>query len=484
MKGFEHVGQWWLPEFPNRKVSGTLKFEPATGGKLELIGSLTDESQSDQPSFPPIILGECLAGKITLLNNSFSESKLTLEEIGLTIYHTRLICDGIHLQSESDLKFLSISVHYSYLNQWLGVRGFNIDRSSIRYEQDVTVTQIHVNENIKLSLDIRTRKKEEWMENVQLSQLSYITIIFSELHLLEEAEKVLRHLRNFLSFAVMCPVYPLDVTGVMLGEYFDSMDGTYKKGYIPVKIFRSLSNASGKYSGFIPRSAGGFYSNILFAYPGNPEKFEILIKNWFEKSDWLEIVCELYFYTFYEKLYPQNEFLILTQALEVFHRKNPKFKQYESSEEAHKEKISRILKVVPAKDLDWLERRLEHSNEKRLRKRLQDILASLRSVIKQLSSSRRGFSLISSAKSQSSLSQQIAFNRNCLTHYDESCKEKAADNRQLYYMVEKLKIIICLSLMKELGFEEEEITVLLSESNIGLLMDSALTESYDLKFFD
>ncbi|MFM8007571.1 MAG: hypothetical protein ACKO86_22115, partial [Dolichospermum sp.] len=50
MESFERVGEWWLPENPNRKASGILKFEPITGGTLQLIGALVDIQDGDQPS--------------------------------------------------------------------------------------------------------------------------------------------------------------------------------------------------------------------------------------------------------------------------------------------------------------------------------------------------------------------------------------------------------------------------------------------------
>ncbi|MFM6369884.1 MAG: HEPN domain-containing protein, partial [Dolichospermum sp.] len=67
-----------------------------------------------------------------------------------------------------------------------------------------------------------------------------------------------------------------------------------------------------------------------------------------------------------------------------------------------------------------------------------------------------------------------------LTHYDQSLKSQAANESELYRITEKLKIIICLCLMKELGFDKEEITHFLSNGNVGLLMEWALNESVPL----
>lgn len=481
MENFERVGQWWLPETPDRKISGILKFDTTNGGRLELLGTLVDIQEREQ-AWHPVILGKCLGGKLTLLNNSKIHSELTPEEVGITIFKTEIICDGIHLQDKNDLEFLSLSIHYSYLNQWVGISSFNIQRSSTTREitidckDKLAVTKVQLTENITLSIDVLFFKKENWVRDVQIHQTAYVTINFSDKHPLNEIENIMRNFQNFLSFAMRYPVRPLSVNGVMIGECFDSQDGTYKQGYVYVKLYRAhLDTMNNSQSALFPRESISFYSDIIFDFNKISSKFEFLIKNWFEKADWLETVYDLYFATVYNsKLYLQNVFLILVQALEVYHRKNPNFEQYETSEEQHFEKINSILEAIPDEHREWLKTKLKYSNEKRLAARLKAILDNLLDVLQQLSNTRAGFRELSIKKNQKRLIREIVDNRNYLTHYDKSLKEKAADDLELSCITEKLKIIICLCLMKELGFEKEEITEFLSISNIGLLMDWTL----------
>ena len=42
MEEFEYKGKWWLPEKPDEKLSGILKFHPVTGARLELVGSFIE----------------------------------------------------------------------------------------------------------------------------------------------------------------------------------------------------------------------------------------------------------------------------------------------------------------------------------------------------------------------------------------------------------------------------------------------------------
>ncbi len=39
---FEYKGKWWLPDKPEKQISGTLRFNPTDGAVLELIGSFKD----------------------------------------------------------------------------------------------------------------------------------------------------------------------------------------------------------------------------------------------------------------------------------------------------------------------------------------------------------------------------------------------------------------------------------------------------------
>ena len=62
--------------------------------------------------------------------------------------------------------------------------------------------------------------------------------------------------------------------------------------------------------------------DMLFTFKDISDRFEILLKNWFEKADTLGPVYDLYFGTLYNpRMYLQHQFLSLIQAIEVYHRR-------------------------------------------------------------------------------------------------------------------------------------------------------------------
>lgn len=73
---FEHHGKWWLPNKPQGEIAGTLKFDPAKGSTLELIGSFNPNiSNLTDYSSPAIILGISTKGKQITLQNCFETSR-------------------------------------------------------------------------------------------------------------------------------------------------------------------------------------------------------------------------------------------------------------------------------------------------------------------------------------------------------------------------------------------------------------------------
>ena len=74
MESFELNGIWWLPENENKKVSGTLKFDPVDGGSLELIGSFKEPQDLGKALEPKIILG-IVSRKIVTLYRCYERSQ-------------------------------------------------------------------------------------------------------------------------------------------------------------------------------------------------------------------------------------------------------------------------------------------------------------------------------------------------------------------------------------------------------------------------
>ena len=119
---FEYKGIWWLPDKPEKQISGTLRFTPNEGGVLELMSSFKDIQVE-----PEIILGVSSNGKNITLHKCFdTKTNFNFPGFLTSSFYANVIFIGAHFQKLEDIKFKSISIHYSHLDEWVNISGFNI----------------------------------------------------------------------------------------------------------------------------------------------------------------------------------------------------------------------------------------------------------------------------------------------------------------------------------------------------------------------
>lgn len=104
-------GQWWLPEKPDVKLSGTLTFSPFEGLHLEVQGSFKEVNLPGKLSEPDIILGLSHEGQnITLYKCLEISHKRHFSEVSETIFTANVGFIGAHFTNLSEIKFKKISV--------------------------------------------------------------------------------------------------------------------------------------------------------------------------------------------------------------------------------------------------------------------------------------------------------------------------------------------------------------------------------------
>ena len=111
MEEFEHSGIWWLPENPEKQISGTLKYNPREGANLMLVGSFKEEKDFNIFIQPKIILGTTSNGKYITLYKCF-ETKFNMSFPGLlnSAFLISVIIIGCHFAEEEDITFSSLSL--------------------------------------------------------------------------------------------------------------------------------------------------------------------------------------------------------------------------------------------------------------------------------------------------------------------------------------------------------------------------------------
>ena len=114
MDKFEYEGIWWLPDKPEKQVSGTLRFTPNEGAILDLIGSFKDTKEINKMLELEIILGISSNGKNITLHKCFeTKSNVSVPGLLTSSFYANEVFVGAHFQKSEDIKFRELSIRYS-----------------------------------------------------------------------------------------------------------------------------------------------------------------------------------------------------------------------------------------------------------------------------------------------------------------------------------------------------------------------------------
>ena len=182
MDKFEYEGIWWLPDKPEKQISGTLRFTPNEGAILELIGSFKDTKDILKPE---IILGISNGKKITLhkcFETFGTKSNVSFPGLLTSSFYANEIFVGAHFQKSEDIKFRELSIRYSYLDEWVNISGFNIQYPDekeivIKYKEPEPI-QTSIGEDCKIFIEIQVTRPTHSIvqKEASIKQRTYIRI--------------------------------------------------------------------------------------------------------------------------------------------------------------------------------------------------------------------------------------------------------------------------------------------------------------------
>ena len=250
---------------------------------------------------------------------------------------------------------------------------------------------------------------------------------------LERWWKIKYLLQAFLSFATGHAVHPLHMHETRAIKV-ESPNGNVRDDYLRIELFFRLPE--------LPEDSDTEGSrNMLFMFADIADSWEVCIQNWFQKSELLEPVYELYFGTLHQHdMYPIHEYSSLAQALETYHRRTSN--RSELPKDDFKVRRKEILDAVSPEYKDWLQGKLNFANEISLAERLREILSTYTEIFGPFSG-------------QEDFIKKIKDTRNYLTHYDLKSKHKAASGTELYHLSQCLKFLIEMCLFRELGLDDQ-----------------------------
>jgi hypothetical protein len=449
---FEYKGFWWLPEQPENKVPGSLSYKCGDIMTLELLGSLqntTLRGSHEGSSNPDTILGIAEGKRLCTLNGILHTKSRFNKSSGIfrSTYIIERLLEGKHFSSSADIKFSSISINYTSLEEWITHIPFNEDIQEDETSRIIKTTASHeyphsvfeadvpsLNCKIKASLEISSSVDTRVLE---WESTGYIQIVPTTASDYEWFRRVLGDLRNLLTLFMNAPTYPKLIKAA--GDEVEISPGIISKETIYIYYVQSIKS--------IERDIHP--AEMLLIFPAVEQSICQILELWFSKAELLRPVYTLFFGSMYfGEMYDRFHFLNLIQAVESFHRdmRTGRYTTREQFNKIRKSLIDAIPSDVAGDFRQSLESRIAFGNEYSLRTRIRLLFQELEEKTAKLLT--RDVEVFIS---------KLVATRNYFTHYTRSLKRKALTGDDLHYVNRKLQVLLIILLLKEVGLSEPAI---------------------------
>lgn len=457
---FEVNGIWWLPSQPDKRFSGTLFYKHEDEMTLEIQGSFRDIRAFGrvEASEQEIILGLTDDGKqCTLYNNFETRSQLNLPGITKTVFLSQYLFVGKHFNSVDDLSFTSMMARFTNLESWLAQNPFKTDFKFEEREWTVSYTfpdKIEVDiADAKIRTTYGYNTNDNLFTSIERHHTAYFEIAPKDAQGLNYYWAKIFDLNNLLTLLIGQTTYTKKITA--MGDEITIAPGKKTRETIDILYTQRKPTLKENIHPF----------EMIAPLPRISNKVSTVISLWFSNADKLRSVYDLFFGTFFNPgMYLQFHFLSLMQALESYHRVSRGGKYLTDVDwKPYKDKI--MASIPPELESGFkesLKSRIKYGNEYSLRKRIGELISSLDDTVKAALSPSANY-----------FSGPIVNTRNFLTHYDDELKPLALDGNDLYYANGRLKVLMIILLLREIGIEDTEALTMLRESRqYGFIIES------------
>lgn len=456
-EGFEFHGRWWQPDSPEQDVGGVLSYQPEQGVQLTITSELPGEEanpislESDEAPFQPdLLLGATENEPATLLNLQLMHwqgpghprDRTHIERT----YWVETLLLGAHWPHDAPPRLESVYFSFTNFEEWLnltpfgGIRGEDDDpfdhkivwtrREDERFEVDEIDGEIHICHSWG-------GREAPVYRDFELTSRALLGVIPEDPKPVSYYREVADDLGSLLGIMVDAPVF-VDHAQAYFEERGD-------------EVHRSVNAFWGVGTSNKPESANRWeipYGPEDKVSPESPG-LEEMISRWFGDLDNLRDPANLFSTVQREReLSLEIQLLLLTQALESFHRRRGggHYMEPEEYQQVEEELISAIPNYLSQAHTDALENKIHYGHEYSLRKRLADLLDSLPEPL-----------LEPVLMDVDPFIGDIVDTRNYFTHYDPAIPRLSGQD--LWRNVRRLELILQLLFIDELDVHPFELHV-------------------------
>ncbi|WP_125184836.1 HEPN domain-containing protein [Leptospira kmetyi] len=401
-------GYYWLPGQSREKDGrpGILTIKNDGSHSLEVFGAFRESQHFESTK---TVYGFSEKGKeISLLQVTDGGWEVSMPGFAISRYSGSYALIGGHFLDKSQFKVCAVRVRVPYLMEWHGNSGFsekhendkegNLLKFTIEYSFPKTL-KVQIDE-LQVSIAPVFRIKGDRINAAELNQETFLQVeVPTSRSFTEVYYPSVDNMLKFFSFAVGAPIRPDKILA-----YTESIESKYLvEVYVAFAIImeRSSKRIARQEMRFTFNHIGSIADQVLSAWLLNSQRILPAINQYFAGLH-------------NDNLFLENEFLNITQALEVLHR------------------------TLYKGDFNFRERLIDLCNRSSI---ANTFLVQTEKFIEYLYNSR-----------------------NYYTHYPEDLKEKALSGPDLFWLTQKARVLFEIHLMYELSFSESLVDQILRKN--------------------
>ncbi|PGT75533.1 HEPN domain-containing protein [Priestia megaterium] len=404
---FKINGYWWMPHL-NKKVEGILYFSQEKV-KLELKGSISEDPNIDEYK---IIWGETESGEELTLFNTYrtlydmrvldSYKQGSQIDIPESYSINSFLVGGLH-QNLDSVKFSSCTFLPSYFHQWIQKTDSTFMDT---YVEDATLRIKGLNNCYQRGFILQPKDS----------------------HSINWYLKYIDKLRKLLMLMSGHPIFNERL------EFLNETDQRTYTYFITSRSTKKLPDLQMK--------------QCLIRYVDIEKDVCRIFSKWFTLYEDLKIVTGIYFSDWYMDKFLEMKFLNAVQIIEIFHswmRKDEK-KVISSDSHAALERAKLALNEAIPDYNKIIKVQLKEGKKFVLQNRFENLLKELDEKTKEF--------LLGNDEEVTVFTNQAVQTRNHFTHYGKEQRFSLSSNAELTYTMYRLRALITVLLLKEIGVSE------------------------------
>jgi hypothetical protein len=456
VESFEDDGVFWLPGKETEQRTGRIKFDPAEGATLDIMGGFGDLTElfNDQARMLRI---HGIAGRryLTLDRCLNANSTVDMPGIPRQTYFVGQIISGHLFPDDEALTFDKCAVALDQLPAWVRRSGVQVkmetqtpelgppDRLIIEYTQLQDETIQVEDEELKLSTSWALTG--DHITSTALNQDTKLEITYPAARPLESILADIKYLQDLLTLATTVPTVPMEIAlwrEDIIVEYPSGARRPQAMTYYASQLAERARQAE-------PQATG----QVFFQFQdigGLPT-----IARWIRVArEYHTVVGSLLSIRYAAGLYVENRFNNVISAAESFHR--IRFLNEIRPKDEYKQFVRELIKAVPTEHRNWLGNQLQYSNEPRLRRRLGEMTTYAGEAFAALYGDPDAWATV------------VTESRNRLTHHDE---ERAINFQpgDLVFLTESVFTLVMLCLFRECAMDDKALTAIAESDSIRFL---------------